>query len=199
MQGAARELLTCPRVPALRTYRDWRAGLNFGNVCGTLAFPPIWPGDPSPRCETFKPAVRYRRKSWARNVHDGLCGAVICGRRFARSAVAARAIGCLFAGANPTRPAAAETEAPACVVPKDLVRLELPLKRTARHLASRKLTLIVVLGSSSTAGVGASSAESAYPSRLMVGLAQRFPTQPLMVLDRGISWRTCCRRAGRLR
>ena len=101
------------------------------------------------------------------------------------SVAVAGVIGCLFAGANPTRPAAAETEAPACVVPKDLVRLELPLKRTARHLASRKLTLIVVLGSSSTAG--ASSAESAYPSRLMVGLAQRFPTQPLMVLDRGIA------------
>jgi acyl-CoA thioesterase I len=99
--------------------------------------------------------------------------------------VGALALGCFFAGTNPTRPAAAATDA--CVVPKDVVRLELPLKRTARQLDARKLTLIVALGSSSTAGVGASSAEAAYPSRLMVELAQRFPTQPLMVLNRGVS------------
>jgi acyl-CoA thioesterase-1 len=98
--------------------------------------------------------------------------------------VGALALGCFFAGTNPTRPAAAATDA--CVVPKDVVRLELPLKRTARQLDARKLTLIVALGSSSTAGVGASSAEAAYPSRLMVELAQLFPTQPLMVLNRGI-------------
>src|SRR6266480_1846307 len=84
-------------------------------------------------------------------------------------------------------PLAAEVSMPQCIVPADLVRLALPLERTARHLASRKLTLIVALGSSSTAGVGASSAEATYPSRLMVELAQRFQTQPIMVLNRGIS------------
>jgi acyl-CoA thioesterase-1 len=107
-----------------------------------------------------------------------ICSATLAG---------ALALGYLFAGANTTRPAAAEADAPPCVVPKDLVRLELPLVRTADHLASRKLTLIVALGSSFTAGVGASSAEAAYPSRLMVELAHRFPTQPLMVLNRGIA------------
>src|SRR5262249_43678906 len=66
------------------------------------------------------------------------------------------------------------------------VRLDLPLERTARHLASRKLTLIVALGSSSTAGAGASSPEAAYPSRLMEELARRFPTQSIMVLNRGV-------------
>jgi hypothetical protein len=45
---------------------------------------------------------------------------------------------------------------------------DLPLRRTARRLASRKLTMIVALGSSSTAGAGASSAETTYPSRLML-------------------------------
>ena len=57
-------------------------------------------------------------------------------------------------------PLAAEVSMPQCIVPADLVRLALPLERTARHLASRKLTLIVALGSSSTAGVGASSPEA---------------------------------------
>jgi acyl-CoA thioesterase I len=98
----------------------------------------------------------------------------------------ALAFGCLLAGAEPTRPAVTETGAPACVVPKDLVRLKLPLRRTARQLEDRRLTLIAALGSSFTAGMGARSAEAAYPSRLMVELAQRFPTQPLMVLHRGI-------------
>ena len=96
-------------------------------------------------------------------------------------------LGCLIAAAKTPVRADAETEAAACVAPESLARLQLPLKRTARHLASRKLTIIVALGSSSTAGVGASSPEAAYPSRLMVELGQRFPTEPLMVLNRGVS------------
>jgi acyl-CoA thioesterase-1 len=83
-------------------------------------------------------------------------------------------------------PIALAGEAP-CVAPADLTRLVLPLKRTARRLASGKLIMIVALGSSSTAGAGASSAATTYPNRLMVELAQRFPTQPITVLNRGIS------------
>jgi acyl-CoA thioesterase I len=82
---------------------------------------------------------------------------------------------------------AAEARVSPCVAPADLVRLDLPLRRTARRLDSHKLLMIVALGSSSTAGAGASSAETTYPSQLMVDLAQRFKTQPIMVLNRGIS------------
>ncbi len=96
-------------------------------------------------------------------------------------------LGCLIAAARTPVRADAEKEAVACVAPENLARLRLPLKRTARQLASHKLTIIVALGSSSTAGVGASSPEAAYPSRLMVELGQRFPTEPLMVLNRGVS------------
>jgi acyl-CoA thioesterase I len=96
-------------------------------------------------------------------------------------------LGCLITAARTPVRADAETEAVACVAPENLVRLQLPLKRTARQLAFHKLTIIVALGSSSTAGVGASSPEAAYPSRLMVELGQRFPTEPLMVLNRGVS------------
>src|SRR5262245_47298629 len=84
-------------------------------------------------------------------------------------------------------PLAADASTPRCVAPADLTRLDLPLKRTARRLASRELLMIVALGSSSTAGAGASSPEATYPSRLMEELAQRFPTQPIMVLNRGVS------------
>jgi acyl-CoA thioesterase I len=108
-------------------------------------------------------------------------------REICSAAVAsAVALGCFVTAASVPRPAVAEADAVPCVAPADLVRLAQPLERTARHLASRKLTLIVALGSSSTSGAGASSAEAAYPSRLMAELAQRFPTQPLMVLNRGV-------------
>jgi acyl-CoA thioesterase I len=76
---------------------------------------------------------------------------------------------------------------PGCVAPPDLTRLDLPLTRTARRLAAHRLAMIVALGSSSTAGAGASSAEATYPSRLMAELARRLPTQSIIVLNRGIS------------
>jgi lysophospholipase L1-like esterase len=94
------------------------------------------------------------------------------------------ALGSLLASA-PT-PVAADASAPRCVVPRDLTRLDLPLTRTARHLAAHRFVMIVALGSSSTAGAGASSAEATYPSRLMAELARRFPTQSIIVLNRGI-------------
>ena len=53
---------------------------------------------------------------------------------------------------------AAATSVTPCVLPADLTRLDRPLKRTAHHLASGDLIVIVALGSSSTAGAGASSA-----------------------------------------
>jgi acyl-CoA thioesterase-1 len=110
---------------------------------------------------------------------------------YAALVAGAAALGILIAAAKApvraTETAAAETDAPRCVAPPDLARLQLPLKRTARHLAARKLTLVVALGSSSTAGVGASTPAAAYPSRLMDELGQRFPTQPIMVLNRGVS------------
>jgi lysophospholipase L1-like esterase len=101
----------------------------------------------------------------------------------------------LFAGAlarggllavAPT-PAATDASVPRCVAPADLTRLDLPLTRTARRLAAHGLVMIVALGSSSTAGAGASSAEATYPARLMAELARRFPTQSVIVLNRGIS------------
>jgi acyl-CoA thioesterase-1 len=103
------------------------------------------------------------------------------------SALVASALAGLFGIAIAPVPVVAEVSAPNCVAPADITRLDLPLRRTARRLASRDLTMIVALGSSSTAGAGASSAEATYPSRLMVELAQRFRTQPIMVLNRGVS------------
>ena len=99
--------------------------------------------------------------------------------------VGALALGSLFA-ITPI-PLAAEASATKCVAPADIARLDLPLTRTAHRLASRDRIMFVALGSSSTAGVGASSAEATYPSRLMVELAHRFRNQSIMVLNRGVS------------
>jgi acyl-CoA thioesterase-1 len=109
-------------------------------------------------------------------MRHGICSVLVAG---------ALALVSLFAIAPMA--VAAESSVSRCVAPADLTRLDLPLRRIARRLASRKLIMIVALGSSSTAGAGASSVETTYPSRLMVELAQRFPTQPIMVLNRGIS------------
>jgi lysophospholipase L1-like esterase len=106
-------------------------------------------------------------------MRNGICSALVAG---------ALALWSVFA----ITPIAVAGEAH-CVAPADLTRLDLPLTRTARLLASGKLIMIVALGSSSTAGAGASSATTTYPNRLMVELAQRFPTQPIAVLNRGVS------------
>jgi hypothetical protein len=63
------------------------------------------------------------------------------------------------------------------------------LSKASRHFrrTSGNLITIAALGSWSTAGIGASSAATTYPNRLMVELAQRLPTQPITVLNRVIS------------
>src|SRR5262245_46596922 len=58
--------------------------------------------------------------------------------------------------------AAAQAIGPQCVVPPDLLRMDVPLERTARRLTSSELVVIVALGSSSTAGAGASSDAASY-------------------------------------
>jgi acyl-CoA thioesterase I len=72
-----------------------------------------------------------------------------------------------------------------CHAPASLIRLAYPLKRTARRLAAGEPITIVAIGSSSTAGAGASSPDASYPSRLAVELKQRFPRSQIKVINRG--------------
>jgi lysophospholipase L1-like esterase len=76
---------------------------------------------------------------------------------------------------------------PACNAPTELVRFGHALPRTARRLASGEALTIVAIGSSSTAGAGASSPAASYPSRLAVELKQRFPDRDITVLNRGVN------------
>ena len=56
-----------------------------------------------------------------------------------------------------------------------------------RRLASGNPLTIVAIGSSSTAGAGASSSAATYPSQLAVELKARFPDRDITVLNRGVN------------
>ena len=98
---------------------------------------------------------------------------------FARYAVA-------FAAVILVAPAYAEAPA-MCAAPAEIVRLDHPLVRIAKRLAAREPVVIVAIGSSSTAGAGATSPTASYPSRLEVELKARFPNRPIKVLNRGVN------------
>ncbi len=61
------------------------------------------------------------------------------------------------------------------------------LPRAARALRTQRSLRIVALGSSSTAGAGASSVGTTYPSRLAVELLRRLPGHRIEVINAGIN------------
>jgi acyl-CoA thioesterase I len=74
-----------------------------------------------------------------------------------------------------------------CTVSPEFARLGQPLRHVARRLAAGEPITIVAIGSSSTAGAGASSAAASYPSRLAAELKKRFPGRDITVLNRGVN------------
>ena len=84
-------------------------------------------------------------------------------------------------------PLALGARAFACNAAPETTRLTAPLRHTAQRLASGEPLTIVAVGSSSTAGAGASSPAASYPSRLAVELRQRFPGRAIIVLNRGVN------------
>jgi len=82
-------------------------------------------------------------------------------------------------------PAAAADSHAVCKVLAAQDRLDYPLARVSRHLETDRSIKIVAIGSSSTAGAGASSPEAAYPSRLEAELSQHFLWNDITVLNRG--------------
>ena len=77
-----------------------------------------------------------------------------------------------------------------CGAPGELIRLTNPLKRLALRIAGGQPIKIVAIGSSSTAGSGASSPAMSYPSRLAIELKALFPRIEVTVLNRGIGGET---------
>jgi lysophospholipase L1-like esterase len=93
--------------------------------------------------------------------------------------------------AKPVLGTAAAPPAPAtqtaCTTPAALTHFDRPLTHTMRRLANGQPLTIVAIGSSSTAGAGASSPDATYPSRLAVELRVRFPGREITVLNRGVN------------
>ena len=83
--------------------------------------------------------------------------------------------------------ARAETPRPVCDAPLDMVRFANPLSRLSQKLNSGEPITIVAIGSSSTAGAGASTPSANYPSRLQAELKQRFPGHAITVFNRGVN------------
>jgi lysophospholipase L1-like esterase len=74
-----------------------------------------------------------------------------------------------------------------CSAPKNLAHLDGALNRTARDIALNEPLTIVALGSSSTAGAGASSPAASYPARLQIELKRRFPKSDIKVINQGVN------------
>jgi lysophospholipase L1-like esterase len=83
-------------------------------------------------------------------------------------------------------PAETAAQTLACTSPSDLGRLDHPLRRVAQRIAAHQPLTIVAIGSSSTAGAGATSSAASYPSRLEIELRERFHNLAIRVLNRGV-------------
>lgn len=73
-----------------------------------------------------------------------------------------------------------------CDTPRELIRLVHPLPHVSARLRDRLPVTIVAIGSSSTAGAGATSPAATYPSRLAVELRRQFPGTTIKVINRGV-------------
>jgi acyl-CoA thioesterase I len=91
----------------------------------------------------------------------------------------------ILAGPSPADPKVASQTA--CTVSPKQARFDYPLSRVSRRLAADQAIKIVAIGSSSTAGAGATSSDATYPSRLEVELTKDFPARDISVLNRGVN------------
>jgi lysophospholipase L1-like esterase len=83
-------------------------------------------------------------------------------------------------------PLSVRAETP-CSTPLDLIRLSHPLQHVAQKLSVGDALTIVAIGSSSTAGAGASSPAHSYPSQLALDLKNRFPKTTITMINRGVN------------
>jgi acyl-CoA thioesterase-1 len=114
-------------------------------------------------------------------------GNAVPGKKFANWAINALAVSALIAGVALPSALRAETPAPACDAPMDLIRLVHPLARVAHEIAVGEPITIVAMGSSSTAGAGASSPAANYPNQLLAELQRRFAGHPIVMINRGVN------------
>jgi acyl-CoA thioesterase-1 len=88
--------------------------------------------------------------------------------------------------------------APPCKAPADLVRFAAPLTNLVQAFKTAKLIRIVALGSSSTAGSGASSPHASYPAQLDDELERRFEGWDFKVTNLGVGGQLASHMAQRI-
>jgi acyl-CoA thioesterase-1 len=86
-----------------------------------------------------------------------------------------------------------------CAVPPELLRLSHPLPQVSARLQHGEPVRIVAIGSSSTAGTGASSPKATYPSQLEAELKSMFPHSTVTVINRGVPGDTSSGMIGRFK
>jgi hypothetical protein len=84
-------------------------------------------------------------------------------------------------------PAMASEARSKCGAPHDETRLYRPLPHVSALLRAHQPIRIVAIGSSSTAGAGASGPAASYPARLQAELHERFPGQTIEVINHGVN------------
>lgn len=77
-----------------------------------------------------------------------------------------------------------------CKAPNEVTQLHVKLPNTARAIRRGQELVIVAVGSSSTVGVGASSAGNSYPARLALELSERLPRRKISVINSGVNGET---------
>ncbi|MFT4099833.1 MAG: SGNH/GDSL hydrolase family protein [Burkholderiaceae bacterium] len=107
------------------------------------------------------------------------------------------AAGGALAQASPPVPLSSSAIAPAaatvrpdtttCIDQPARAALRGTLPRLAERLRDGRGATIVTIGSSSTAGAGATSIQATYPSRLAVELLRQFPGQSIRVVNSGVN------------
>lgn len=89
--------------------------------------------------------------------------------------------------AMPARAEAPAAPAPACTAPAEFAHFSRALPHVAARLAVGGALKIVAIGSSSTAGAGASSSAASYPARLQAVLRAKYSNVAITVLNRGVN------------
>jgi lysophospholipase L1-like esterase len=85
-----------------------------------------------------------------------------------------------------------------CAITEDIAPTARPMPHVAARIAAGGTLTIVALGSSSTSGTGASSADRTYPSRLGALYADRIPGLAVRVINRGVAGEEAPAMAARL-
>jgi len=111
--------------------------------------------------------------------------------RFSSMTAVLAALIALTVAVDPTNATPSEQGvSPHCRIPGGMIDTRRLLPLTTARLATGQPLVIVAVGSSSTAGAGASHSGASYPARLREDLVRRFPAVPITVINQGIGGET---------